>query len=206
MLCPACRTTLVPGEACRYETLDEHVMCREDVPVRGTVVCPNPQCAAHIHGVFWSEMDGEGPYNSFRKEISWIDKNPCPFDSWSRKSYFAIEYHEDDRKLKIGSLVIRREVHYESNDHGDKVGKRVHYSLWWKGAHWIPGYKMFFFIRRQLKKNAALSEEYLLREIKHTIEASEWPRAEWWRKAARSYTKWFYPTAYKKAMESLGKA
>lgn len=72
MWCPLCRSQLVVGPSCRYETLVEHVgNPNEERWERATVICPNQNCEANKNGVFWAG-DGEGPYNTrFSQDYAW---------------------------------------------------------------------------------------------------------------------------------------
>ena len=191
-LCPACKTKLVRGAPQCYETLDEGIFGGAECPPRKTYVCPNKKCQV-LGDCFWS-YDGEGPYwlgpYKSERKVKWIDNNPLPFNTYHRACYFEIYYKNEDRHLKVGRFTLCREVRYKSNDHGDKVGKRVRYTLWTPSL-WIPGYRMFFHCIRMLHVNKEYPDQ-LSREIRDTLERAKWPRAEWWRKAAALWVKIFY--------------
>ena len=205
MLCPLCKTVLVAGEMRRYETLDHHVCNTNDpCPYGDTVVCPNVACEASKDKVFWAG-DGEGPYKIvYGKDYGWIDNNSLPFDSFHRAVEFSI-YHAEDREWCNRLFMIRREVRYESNDHGDKVGRRVHYSLFIKSdmggyTYYISGIRMFIHSLKAFYRNRSCYldgkpwevESYWVRNIKRDFASADWPRAEWWRKAARWWIRCFH--------------
>ena len=207
MLCPSCKTALVPGERRCYETLSHHVCSPNDpCPEDETVVCPNVECKANKDKVFWAH-DGEGPYNtSFGdKGYNWIDDNGCPFDSSHRACLFAYSYHKEDREWCNRLFMVRRAVSYKSNDHGDKVGKQVSYSLWLKSdvggyTYYISGVRMFVHSLKGFYHDRAHLNEwypaeargYYANNIASSLTSASWPRAEWWRKAARWWVKTFH--------------
>jgi hypothetical protein len=196
-LCPSCRSPLVPGLPKKYCTLEEHVCdCPhgEDSSVekRSTWVCPNRECEAHT-GHFWSQ-DGEGPYKAvpYKTSPKWIDGIGVPFNSYHRQIEFQISYHDEDRRLRFGKwLTIVREIHYQSNDFGDKVGKRVRYTWWVRGTLWIPGWRMFLYSVRAIRR-VRNDPTQLREEIKSTFDRAKWPRAQWWRRAVATWTRIFY--------------
>jgi hypothetical protein len=196
-LCPACKSTLVPGLAKEYQTLDEHICNpnQESFPERPTWVCSNGACGAYTD-CFWVE-DGEGPYGNTKAK--WIDDNPYPFNSFHRQSHFRISYHSEDRSLRLGRLTIRREVHYRSDEFGNKVGKWVKYTFWTPYL-WIPGWKMLWFEIGQLRRAKKRGPEQLVEEILSVFKRAEWPRAEWWRKAARLWIFCVYTQQAKKVL------
>jgi hypothetical protein len=201
MLCPLCTSRLVAGEPRRYETLEDHVCCPNDTdyPMRGTVVCVNQKCSACWGKIFWAD-DGEGPYHTHFAELPWIDGNPCPFDSWHRGSYFQLSYHDEDKTWRIGKLAIKREVHYRSDDHGNKTGKQTCYRIIWDNIYYTNGLVMLHFgIKHFYRQRKMLGEDRAVEEIKRIKQSATWPRAEWWRKAERLYFRVFHPSLYRKA-------
>jgi len=200
MLCPLCRSELVKGAPCRYQTLDEHI-CRPNSPspLRSTLVCSNANCGTHEGETFWA-FDGEGPYGGTRKEPKWIDGNPIPFGSYHRKIYFSCCYHAEDRRFTVGKLTVRREVTYESDDYGNKVGKRVRYSIWWNNILYHSGVRMLIFSLKRFYKRKSWSEAQAIDAVRGISQRAEWPRAEWWRKVARFWVRLFHPTLYRKAL------
>jgi len=190
MYCPACRTELVVGELKWYVTLAEHVMCQEEVPKRETVICPSPTCYANEVGAFWS-YDGEGPYTKvFTTDNSkWIDGNANPFNSWHRKRYFNISYHDEDKRLKLTKRwILLIHVTYDSNDWGDMVGKRYHWSFIHDGIYHMNGLRMLIFSIHQFYRERAWKKD----AASELVKQSEWPRAEWWRKVAAWWVKVFH--------------
>ncbi|MCK5019216.1 MAG: hypothetical protein KAS32_19305 [Candidatus Peribacteraceae bacterium] len=200
MFCPICQTELISGENKCYQTLDEHVVRPNDsCPMRETVVCANKECKAHKAKVFWA-YDGEGPYHDGFGKFSWINNNPVPFGSYHRAIHFRCSYHEEDSRLSVGKLTVRREIKYESDDYGHKTGERVRYTIWWNNIMWIPGYRMFLFSLRQFYRNKRLGTKYAIEEVKGMTERSKWPRAGWWRKAACFWIRLFHRSLYRKSV------
>jgi hypothetical protein len=197
MECPCCRSRLVKGkEQKQFETLNDHVSDpNEDSPrpFRDVYRCQNSLCEARRRMLFWSE-DGEGPYGVIGDSIVWIDNNYGPFNSHARRMHFQISYHDEDRSLRCRWFMVKREVTYESNFHGDKVGKRVKYSWWFFNrnvgcqCHYTSGLKMFLFELRLLRRNTWNRRD----EVRGVMERSRLKRAEWWRKAAALWVKVFY--------------
>ena len=195
LLCPACKAELVQGpEAISYELSDEHICNPNGIrPLRPVLVCPRSTCAASQKKVFWSP-DGDGPYNTHFEDFDWIDTNPHPFNSGFRSMYFSIYYKEQDREFKTKWFMIRREVRYLSDEHGNMVKRRVRYSLWKRCGdmgyvYYIPGIRMLLFSLRRFYK---MPKGMRTREALDLISQSKWPRAEWWRKAAAHWIKLFH--------------
>jgi hypothetical protein len=206
MLCPVCRTRLVPGERLRYETLDEHV-CNPNgkSPVRITFVCPKETCEAHVKEVFWAN-DGEGPYmKNYRDECAWQDGNPVPFNSYHRASYFAISYHDEDRKFRWGKLCILREVHYESNAFGEKVGERVKYRIIWDNVYWTSGFHKFLYLLRCFYGGHHTRDDrvWQAQDIIERAQPHGYYKPKWWRKAARWWIRIFHLDIYQKAAQEV---
>ena len=198
LLCPACMDELVTNHELRtYELTDEHICDPngERAP-RTALVCPNSPCPAFQRGVFWAP-DGDGPYNTKMEEsiFGWIDHNPHPFNSDFRAMYFSIYYKEEDKKYKTKWFMLHREVRYASDSYGNKVGKRVHYSMWKMDkklrsfVHYIPGVSMLYFVLHRFYK---LPEGMRPREAQEIVKQMKWPRAEWWRKVAALWIKTFH--------------
>ncbi len=199
MLCPLCKTVLTKGKPIRYETLDEHV-CNPNgtSPVRHTLICSNSECDTHTNKTFWGD-DGEGPYNNNTRKHKWINGNSSPFNSYHRSSHFQISYHEEDRKLKLGKLTIRREVKYKSDDYGHKNGKQVRYTTWWNNTRYTLGLTMFIFSVKQFYRLKKINKSMGLNEVKAIRKRAKWPRAEWWRKATVLWIRVFHPAVYKES-------
>lgn len=201
MLCPLCTSRLVPGEPRCYETLEDHI-CQpnDDLPLRPTVWCWNPACEASRIKIFWAADSGEGPYRTNFVKLPWIDGNPGPFDSWERKTYFQIHYHDEDKTWRWGKLAIKREVSYRSDDHGNKSGKQTHYRIIWDNIYYTPGLHMLHFgITHVYRQRKLLGEARAVEEIKRIRQSAKWPQAEWWRKAEALYFRIFHPSLYRKA-------
>lgn len=201
-LCPACKTKMIPGEWKAFETLGDAICYPNDAPpLRPTIMCPNVSCEAGSHeGIFWSK-NGEGPYSRNWKKlemVKWIDNNPNPFGTYARQIYFDINYHDEDKMIRLGKLVLKREVHYSSNDYGDKIGKHVHYSLIWNGIYWTPGWKMIAFGLRMLRNAKKRGDKELSQEVEGLMARAKWPRAEWWRKVMSLWVRVFYRDIAKK--------
>ena len=116
-------------------------------------------------------------------------------------SAHSIYYKEEDRKLRLGKLVIERTVRYRSNKAGNKVGKEVSYRLWVGGFLYISGLRMLF---REIANLYRLSKPpaNLQNEINLIVSWRRWPKCEWWRKAVNLWARLIYPAEYKK--EELG--
>ena len=200
LFCPLCRTKLVPGDRICYETLDDHI-CRPNamLPLRSTVTCQNRTCKAYWAKMFWAS-DGEGPYGGpLDEKLPWIDGNPLPFGSYHRAIHFSCSYHEEDRCMRVGKLLVRREIKYASDDYGHKTGKRVRYTIWWNNILWTPGYRMLLHSIRQFYRMKKLGDQHAATETRSMIQRSHWPRAEWWRKASCTWVRVVHPTLYKEA-------
>jgi len=209
MLCPICKTTLVPGSQKKYETLADHVCNPNGSPsLRDTFNCPNESCEACKDGIFWAD-DGEGCYGDLRKKYPWIDNNDQPFDSPHRAIHFQYSYHDEDR-----SFIVHRKVNYESNDHGDKVGKKVRYTLSIRKdggyVHYISGIHMFLYGMRCFYHNRKThlegkpwksvdGQSYWSQQILDQIKRADWPRAEWWRKLET----WWIMTFHRKFVDEI---
>ena len=202
MLCPACKAELTPGEACAYQTLDEHVCCpNRRSSVRPTWVCTNSQCGTYNTGTFWSE-DGEGPYGgSYYAKHEWIDGNPLPFNSYHRAIYFQCGYHDEDVKYKLGKLTVRKEITYLSDDFGNKTGKRIRHTFWWKNMLYISGLRMLIFSLKTFYRIKKIGPEHAQEEVRCIKERSTWSKASWWRKAAVLWVKVFHRNLYAKALK-----
>lgn len=208
MLCPSCKTGLVLGEKRKYETLSHHICAPNDpCPEDDTVICPNVECKANKDKVFWA-YDGEGPYNSnfHGKSYNWIDGNSIPFDSFHRAISFQCDYHKEDRDWCNRFFMITRKVTYKSNDHGDKVGRQISWALWFKSkpcgyTRYTPGIRMFIYSLKKFYEHRSYCNENLFpaearayheNNIVDYLNSADWPRAEWWRKAARWWIRTFH--------------
>ena len=174
-----------------------------------TVICPNIACEANKDKIFWA-WDGEGPYNiTYGKKYGWIDENKLPFDSFYRACHFSYSYHNEDWAWCNRFFMIRREVKYNSNKHGDKIGRRAHYS-WWKRdktgigyIHYTPGVRMFIFCLKQFyrrRKDILSGKLWVINSIKNDIRSANRPQAEWWRKAIS----WWIRAFHKELLKKIG--
>lgn len=203
MWCPACKSELIRSDSRKYQTLDEHICCPNRTPFpRTTLACSNSACATRETGTFWA-LDGEGPYSdTFTSERghNWIDGNPVPFGSYHRAIHFSCSYHDEDKEFTLGNLTIRRKVSYESDDYGHKSGKRVAYSIWWKNVRWRSGLRMLCRTLKRFYRTKALSEDMGTKELKNIVRRAAWPRAEWWRKAAKLWVQVFHRKLFNRAI------
>lgn len=193
MLCPACKTNLVPGNLEQYETLDEHICDPngEERPLRQTYVCPNVSCFAHTEGTLWA-YDGEGPYGGkFTLDDSrWIDSNPCPFNSYHRQLHFQIYHKDEDKRIKLSKhWTLEIHVRYQSNDHGDKVGRVRTYQLIKDGVYYMNGIKMLVFTLKQFYKERKYGRKGAANDM---VNRGNRPNAAWWARVAAWYVKVFH--------------
>jgi len=202
MYCPICKTELVTGTPCAYETLNEHVCDPNGIlPTRDTVVCHNEECDAHTDEIFWAH-DGEGHYGGdFRKKYAWIDGNDQPFGSVHRSIYFSCSYHEEDHRFKFGKLTIKRAVAYGSDDFGNKKNKHVSYTIWWKNTLYQSGFRMLHFSLKQFYRVNKIAPTIAESKVRSLKERAAWPKAEWWRKASVLWVRLFHPAIYRRALE-----
>jgi hypothetical protein len=203
-LCPVCVREMVRGKQDRYQTLDEHICCPErEPPRRDAWVCDYSSCVTNQLGLFWAE-DGEGPYNAVAayRQVKWVNDNPCPFNTPARAEAFRYGYHAEDKTYYMGKLSIQKEVRYTSNDFGDKVGRKVNYSLYWNNCHYTPGITMFFFCLKMLYRRSLPWRE---EDIKNICKQRHWPRAEWWRKALYWWVNIFHHKVVKQVSCTKGK-
>jgi hypothetical protein len=86
-------------------------------------------------------------------------------------------------------------VRYASDKHGNKVGRRVRYSLWKYQKelggyiHYISGLRMLIFSLSMFYK---LPGGFKTRQAQDILNQAKWPRAEWWRKVAAWWIRTFH--------------
>jgi hypothetical protein len=210
MLCPKCKTELVSGGYKQFETLCDHVCCcngdDEEVPDRLTVVCPNKLCVANQHDLFWDAEYGEGPYNfKYGYDYQWIDNNDGPFDSPERSSNFNCQYKAENREWRNRWFMITREVGYESNPHGDKVGRYTTYRLWicndiGSYSLYTSGIHMFVFCVKMFRK-----ADNKVTDAVDAINQLSFSNIDWWRHAYVWYIRIFHNKVYREATTRIAK-
>jgi len=134
-----------------------------------------------------------------KRTIPFINGNDAPFGSFQRKMNIEVYKHDEDVHLVtlpiffpnvFSGMKIRKRYHYEADFDGNITKRRIKFEYITKdGIVHMWGMKMLIFsVKRNFKAWRYLCENpnstTYRRELKHSVERSDWPKAEWWRKVS----------------------
>jgi len=187
MLCPSCKTVLIVTDRIAMETMDDHIS--GTIPqVDNAYTCPNPDC--QTKNFFWNR-DGEYYTKSYTSNKDcFIDKNPCPFGTISRKLHK--EFYSEGRTktlLKIWKFRFEREYHYDCDYDGNILKKNPKINVWINTKRhngeclYISGIRMLIFCMKQYHRSRKKNYVY-----ENKLESYD---KRWWKVATYYYIKTF---------------
>jgi hypothetical protein len=197
MLCPCCKSELIPNGMKPLETLEEHVCDPNGIPsMKMSYRCSETDCDTNTSEICWDETGGlySKSYASSR-DVKFIDNNDAPFGTFGRQ--MNVEIDRNDRKnlftvpyWPMKGWSCYREYNYKSNEDGDILGRKSKYS-WVRPDNVVHtwGWTMIMFSLNSIYRNwKSLGEdpsrEWDKEELEKYEERLSWSKVEWWRKVS----------------------
>lgn len=200
MFCPYCHSLLINGKKRAFETLSDHIGCRENIPLRSTLICSNNNCPTTKEDLFW---DKSGDFYGWNENFKFVNDINSAYPSISRK--LDIEIYKKGLKkeiylpaiLMLGILKPLIEFNYTADEYGTVLTKSwklkwLKRDCWYKpdrfGYHTYYTFPIVIIINNIKHDKRVLNNieniginEYTIKTIKEIFEPiASWDK-RWWR-------------------------
>ena len=172
MRCSLCNSECVKDGQAPLETLEEHVMCCEEICLKDKYVCSNPGCISHTAEVCWNEY-GECYYHLNHKPLPFIGGHTSAFGTIQRKVDVELDEKEDYDLFTFPcwprkGWTLRVKWIRTADEEGNVLKKRRKYQ-WWTNENtlYISQMHMLFFSLREIRREKRNKLRYakVLKEI-----------------------------------------
>jgi hypothetical protein len=197
MKCPCCKTDLIAVDEDNYESLIEHVECREPTKKIG-YGCPNTSCDTH-DAIRWTD-DGELYWIQYDTHIKFINSNMAPFGTLSRRlnvEIYKCGVKRRSRMLSLGRWDIWFEYCYKSNENGDVLKWWPKLQVCYDGRLQISAIRMIMFSVSQANAVSKCGLNVSNANEMFANNCPTVPNRSMWRVVAFGITKLLHPKFYK---------